>query len=115
MDHVEQPAYGWFDPEPEEDAHRIPRCDTEGWIKVTRWDRREKVFKVQNVRSWGQVYAEVLYPPGHTPRYENGFGWPRYDPMTKAQALAWLREHNLPLPDEETAEVPDNGHVPEGD
>lgn len=118
MESTNGQPYTWFDPERHEDTDTpIPQHAYNGWLKITRWNRRETVIKVETVRFLGPVTGNIVYPP--RPK-----GYPLYDDLflqggrkeciTEAEALAWLRTHGLPLPGEEEADSPAPGEEDAG-
>jgi hypothetical protein len=109
MDNTNGQPYTWCDPEPEEEHDgAIPRRVYSGWVKITRWDRSQTVVKVETVRFLGTLTGDILYPPrpkGY-PLYDNLFlQGVRKECIPEAEALAWLRQHGLPLPDDQDADA----------
>jgi hypothetical protein len=95
--------YSWFDPET--DSVHIPHRAVNGWLRIRRWNGQQTVVQVETVRLFGHLTANILYPPrpkGY-PLYDDMFLGGRAECIPEAEALAWLAQHNLPLP--ETAAV----------
>jgi hypothetical protein len=108
--------YSWFDPDT--DSVHIPQRAVNGWLRLTRWNGRSTVVKVETVRLFGHLTADVLYPqrPKGYPLYDDMFLGGRAECIPEAEALDWLRKHGLPLPDTASATVgEEGGTVEEGD
>lgn len=99
MDATNSQPYSWFDPET--DSVPIPHRAVNGWVKLTRWSGAQTVVKVATVRLFGHLTADILYPPRPTgyPAYDDMFLGGRAECIPEADALAWLKQHGLPLPD----------------
>lgn len=121
MDNTNGQPFTWCAPEPEEEPDgAIPVRVYDGWVKITRWNRLQTVIKVETVRFLGPLWGDIVYPPrpkGY-PLYDNLFlQGNRIECIPEAEALAWLRQHGLPLPDDLDADArtdavdEDAGHV----
>jgi hypothetical protein len=108
---AEQP-FTWCDPDMGEHEGSIPHRRVDGWVKVTRWNGQQTVVKVETVRLFGHLTADILYPerPKGLPLYDDMFLGGRTECITEADALAWLQAHNLPLPEGTDTEQPEPVH-----
>lgn len=96
--------YQWVaDPDSEVDQDgRVPQRSYNGWIRITRpWNGHRTVVKVEIVRFVGRLYMERLYPPRPAgyPFFLYGLPGGDIECITEEEALAWLKQHNLPLPE----------------
>lgn len=114
MEAPDRQAISHFDPGPDEETQGIPRDRVDGWIKVYRWGKKIDIYNVETVRLFDDVTAKQIYPVPENggPEYINLYPYRRLRPISEAEAIAWLRQHKLPLPSGHEPEVrEDAGHV----
>ena len=88
--------------DPDEPAEEIRRVNLHGWIKVRSHSGRVTVLQVEEVRLLDSRYLEIQRP-GTTPLYHWGYLGKTVEPISAAEARAFLDSHTPQDPASEEA------------